>query len=283
MFKKIGFIGIGLIGGSIARAVHRTFPDCELLAYDTDKGNTSLALEEGVIQKAFDTFDPAGFSGCELIFLCTPVFCFQRYLSMLKDHVDRDAIITDVGSVKGDIFEKVEELGMSEVFIGGHPMAGTEKAGFENSLEGLLKGATYVLMPTRTVSFDKVSNLTKLVEKLGARVITLSPHRHDYAAAAVSHVPHILSYALMNLIRVADSDDNAMKLMAAGGLRDMTRIASSPANMWKQICLTNRENIIPLLSDYINELTEIKKELQEGDGDTLFSHFESAMNYRREF
>ncbi len=281
--KKIGFIGIGLIGGSIARSLHNRLKDTYLVAFDRHEDNMSPALSDNVIQQGILEFDGAFFEDCEVIFLCTSVLNSKPYLDMLKGHLSKDTILTDVGSVKGEIFSLIKGSELEENFVGGHPMAGTEKFGYINSFPELLEGANYVLTPSIKASEDKVLRLRELVELMGSKPMILSPERHDLCAAAISHVPHVLSYSLANMIRQEDDSDNAMRLMAAGGLRDMTRIASSAPKMWEQICLANKENVVTLLDEYISILNNMKDIIEQGDGEALRNEFAKAKEYRDTF
>lgn len=283
MIKKAGFIGLGLIGGSIARAMHSHCPNTELIAYDKNRENTDLAINDSVIAYAPDSFLPAVFEDCDILFLCTPVLSVAEYLPAIKSFIRPDTILTDVGSVKGEIFSLIREYSLEDNFIGGHPMAGTEKSGYANSYPGLLSGANYVLSPSDSVSPQKLSQLTSLVELLGSNVMILDEKRHDRAAAAISHLPHVLAYTLANLIRQGDDEDNALHMMAAGGLKDMTRIAASSPVMWEHICLANRENILSLLDAYLLYLKQMRDVIARGDGPSLRDSFEAAKQYRETF
>ena len=163
--RKIGFIGLGLIGGSIAKAVRRYFPDYEILAFDKNRETLALAVQEGTIHTACSSIDD-NFRGCDYIFLCAPVSYNTAYLSQLKNMIDQDCILTDVGSVKTSIHEEVIALGMEENFIGGHPMAGSEKSGFVNSKAHLIENAYYILTPSAKVSDEKVEKYRNFVEAL---------------------------------------------------------------------------------------------------------------------
>lgn len=278
--KKIGFISIGLIGGSIARSLHDKLPQAELIAFDRHEDNMVPALDDGVISKGILEFDGSFYEGCDVIFLCTTVLNSKPYLDALTGHLSPDTILTDVGSVKGEIFSLIRGSELEVNFVGGHPMAGTEKFGYVNSFPELLIGANYVLTPSEKVSSDKVLRLKELVELMGSKTMILTPERHDLCAAAISHVPHVLSYSLANMIRQEDDTDNAMRLMAAGGLRDMTRIASSAPKMWEQICLANKDNVVTLLDEYISIISNIRDIIAREDGEALRNEFAKGKAYR---
>ena len=235
---KIGFIGLGLIGGSIAKAIRRYYPDYEILAFDKNRETLALAVQEGIIHTSCSSIDE-NFRGCSYIFLCAPVSCNTAYLPQLKGLIDKDCILTDVGSVKTSIHEEAAALGLEENFIGGHPMAGSEKSGFANSKAHLIENAYYILTPSTRVSEEKISAYRDFVTSLKALPIVLDYREHDNITGTISHLPHIIASTLVNFVHDTDSRDGLMKALAAGGFKDITRIASSSPVMWQQICLKN--------------------------------------------
>ena len=220
-----GFIGLGLIGGSIARALKKYYPDVQILAHTRSRHTTEYALEHGIIDEICDTVDER-YRKCDYIFLCAPVECNASYLGLLKPYLKKGCILTDVGSTKTNIHKKVEELGLEEYFIGGHPMAGSEKTGIENAKALLLENAYYVLTPAAKVTGEMVERYRDLVASLKAIPLILTYEKHDYVTAAISHLPHIIASSLVNLVKDCDYEDGTMKKVAAGGFKDITRIAS---------------------------------------------------------
>ncbi len=277
-----GFVGLGLIGGSIAKAVREKMPDSKIIAYDIQNNTLSLAKKEGVADVILSEIDDS-FRQCDYLFLCAPVSGNDENLKKLTGFIRKDCTLTDVGSVKTDIHSHIEALGLSPNFIGGHPMAGSERIGYQNSKAILLENAYYILTPTKEVSQEKVTAYKNLVETLGAIPLILTSKEHDYVTAAVSHLPHVIASSLVNLVHDSDSENGIMKMIAAGGFKDITRIASSSPVMWQQICLTNTENIISLLNDYIEALSGIRKKLEDKNAPALFDLFEKARNYRESF
>ena len=277
-----GFIGLGLIGGSIARAIRETQPDAKLIAYDVNPNSLDAALSDGVIDVAAESIDKQ-FSACDYLFLCAPVQKNDENLSAVKAILSPDCLLTDVGSVKSDIHRTIREAGLDTQFIGGHPMTGSERTGYINSKARLLENAYYILSPTDAVSIEKVQAYRELVASLGAIPLVLDCSRHDYATAAISHLPHVIAAALVNLVHDNDNEDGILKMIAAGGFKDITRIASSSAQMWQQICLTNTDNIISLLDKYIAALGDIRNDLSAGDEQALYDIFDSARMYRDSF
>ena len=169
---KIGFVGLGLIGGSIAKAIRQYYPDYELVAFDKNRETLALAVSDGVIHTACSSIDD-NFQGCAYIFLCAPISYNNAYLSQLKPYVGGGCILTDVGSVKTAICEEAAALGLGKYFIGGHPMAGSEKSGFVNAKAHLIENAYYILTPTAEVPAEKVEAYKEIVECLYARSINL--------------------------------------------------------------------------------------------------------------
>jgi len=325
----IGFIGFGLIGGSIAKAIKNINSDIRLIAYDHSvKKKTSSHGKNGEIRTEVRTPCSSGvlnciedaawdhsvtndmvihkhhhsqdlqtalndnilnditftlhddFPQCDIIFLCAPVLANIEYLSILRPLIKESCIITDVGSVKGNIHQEVQRLGLDEHFIGGHPMTGSEKTGYGNSYALLLENAYYIITPTNASPKANVAVLYNLIEQMGSIPIVLDPKEHDEITAAISHVPHIIAAQLVNLIRNSDDKAEQMRMLAAGGFKDITRIASSSPTMWQNICLTNTASIAKVLDNYIDSLQEVSNALKDEDRDYLYNIFDEAGEYR---
>ena len=275
----IGFIGLGLIGGSIAKSLRRFHPDCVLYAYTRTASTLEAAAREGVINVCCTRQD-ARFSECDYIFLCAPVEENISYLAWLKDIIRPGCIVTDVGSVKGEIHQAVLELEMDGCFIGGHPMAGSEKSGFANSRPHLIENAYYILTPSGKVSRDKIDAYRAFIESLKAIPVILDYREHDCITGTISHLPHLIAATLVNYVKDHDTKDELMKALAAGGFKDLTRIASSSPVMWQQICLKNGENISRILDGYIQALENVKNAVDSGSESALYSLFETSRDYR---
>lgn len=280
---KIGFIGFGLIGGSIARALKKINSNYYLFAYDYHKEKPSADLlaahSDGVLDAITNSLTDH-FNECDLLFLCAPVLSNINYLKQLKPILKPSCILTDVGSVKGNIHTAVKELGLEAQFIGGHPMTGSEKTGYLNSYAILLENAYYILTPTNESPSAMVMLLHDLVKKMGSIPIVLDPYEHDKITAAISHVPHIIAAQLVNLVRDSDDETEKMRALAAGGFKDITRIASSSPIMWQNICLTNAPDIKELLDQYIESLQAASQALLNMDEDYLYHMFDGAGEYR---
>ena len=277
--KIIGFVGLGLIGGSIAKAIRYFYPDIKIVATSGRKETLDLALSENIIDEGCYEVGET-FSKCDYIFLCAPVSFNAKYLADLKPIIKTDCIITDVGSTKTDIHTRVSELDMESNFIGGHPMAGSEKTGLDNSKRHLIENAYYVVTPTSKVSTEAVEDYVEFIGSLKALPLVLDYKQHDYITAAISHLPHLIAAGLVNLVKHNDSEEQYMKKVAAGGFKDITRIASSSPIMWEQICVTNHENISELLGKYIESMQEIKDSLDSVRGQDIYDLFEESSDYR---
>lgn len=278
-FEKIGFIGLGLIGGSIAKTLKRLYPGKKLYATSGHLSTVTEAFADHTIEN--DTqLSLEEIGSCDLIFLCTPVQKNIAYLKELKPVLKEGAIITDVGSVKSDIHAAAAKAGMERCFIGGHPMTGSEKTGYANATAYLLENAYYIITPTAQSPADQVSEFTELVRSLGAIPMVLDYRAHDHATATISHLPHIVAASLVNLVQQLDDEHETMKTIAAGGFKDITRIASSSAVMWENICLSNREQILEIMDRFGEQLSFIRAEIADADGSSINGFFQSAKDYR---
>lgn len=276
----IGFLGLGLIGGSIARSIRKNFPSCRIIVYSRRKNEDLLqGQKDGIISDITYSID-ARFSECDIIFLCAPVLQNIQFLEQLKPLINKTCIITDVGSVKGNIHKEVERLELEAQFIGGHPMAGSEKTGFANSSEDLLQDSYYLLTPCKTTAEEKVLFLKKILSGTGAIFATVDAGLHDDITAAISHVPHIVAASLVNMVRENDTSNELMKTFAAGGFKDITRIASSSPEMWESICLSNADSIDHFLSLMIDELTKMRSYIANEQGGEIKRFFASSREYR---
>ncbi len=280
---KIGLIGLGLIGGSIAKALRAAALETGITAYDIDRGALILAKKEGCIDEAADGVTKETFGACDMIFLCAPVSENDGNLDQIAAVMKEDAILTDVGSVKGDIHTHISRLGLESRFIGGHPMAGSEKTGYEHADADLFENVYYIITPTEQTNEEQLQKYERLIRCMRAIPLVMTPEKHDYVTAAVSHLPHVIAAALVNLVREEDKDDGVMKMIAAGGFRDITRIASSSPVMWEAICMANTEKVKRLLDTYIASLNAIRNTIEERDGKGIREFFSGARDYRDSF
>ena len=278
---RFGFIGFGLIGGSVAHALREQYPDSELMAYNyyitKPHPRLELAAMDGILDKI--TTDLAEFADCDCIFLCAPVIKNIAYLDKLLPYLSKDCLLTDVGSVKSDILAAVREHGLCEQFVGGHPMTGSERTSYEHSESPFFRDKYYILTPFAESRPEYVAWMKQFIHDIGSHCILLDPDYHDAVVAGISHGPHVISAALVNAVAALD-EDGTYGTLAAGGFHTTTRISSSSPEMWQNICLTNSDKICSFLDKYIEILTAAKQQIADGDKDGLMHFFEAAKNYR---
>lgn len=279
LYPKIGFIGLGLIGGSIAKIIKEKYPETEMIAIASRESTIQAAYADGIITNDAMLLLEA-FSDCDILFLCGPVKVNVDYLTRLADLLPAHCIITDVGSVKGDITKAVADLGLTSRFIGGHPMAGSEAIGYDHSSPYLLENAYYILTVTDDFDKDRLADFSAFIASLGALTLIMSPEKHDFATACISHLPHVIAASLVNFVAENDFADETMKTIAAGGFRDITRIASSSPVMWQHICATNKDEILRAAALYQKSLQDFITSISDQKEDDVIKLFSSAKDYR---
>lgn len=278
-FETVGFIGLGLIGGSIAKKLKADHPEIKIIATASRQSTITEAYESSLIDN--DTLlDIKDFGNCDLIFLCAPVQKNLEYLSTLKDVIKADCYITDVGSTKTEIHKEVIRLGLEKNFIGGHPMTGSEKTGITNANKYLLENAYYIITPTNCTPEKDIKEFQKLVESFGSISMILDYETHDYATASISHLPHMIAFSLVNLVKKCDDNNETMKSIAAGGFKDITRIASSSPIMWQNICFSNKEQLIKQMNTFVSIMEQLKASIEEENEKDLLEFFQEAKDYR---
>lgn len=284
---NIGIIGLGLLGGSLAKAFKEANrQNSYIVAFDKCIDTLISAKEENVIDHYTTTIDST-FSSCAVIFICTPVGYITNAVKELVPHISKDCIITDVGSTKYEIIKDIDNILTSHnspaYFVGGHPMTGLEKSGYSFSSSHLFQNAYYILTPYSNTPDFIVFILKKLIERIGAIPLLLSPTYHDFATASISHVPHIIASGLVHLVKNSDGENNYLHTLAAGGFKDITRIASSSPDLWHNICISNQAQILKVLDRYMNILEEAKKAIQNNDSNWIYNYFNEAKSYRDTF
>jgi len=272
-FKNIYILGVGLIGASLALAFRRNNIGEEIVGIDYSDV-IDKAVNQNIINKGYEPSSISKHIGkADLVILSTNIRQIINYLKPVASSVKNGAVVTDVGSSKELIVKSAQhEFQNNAVFIGGHPMAGSEKNGLEAADPFLFENCFYILTPTKNTDRESVEKLTTIMELIGAKVLIIEAATHDKIAAAVSHLPQMLAVSLVNFIgKINKEDSNYMKL-AAGGFRDMTRIASSPFSMWEDICNTNSENILQMIDEFIGELFEFRKIFSQTDLQVQFDN-----------
>lgn len=283
--STMAFIGFGLIGGSLARGIKRARPDIRIMAYMRTRAKLEQAQKDGIVDVILEGIGEE-LRECDLIFLCTPVEYNARYLSAIRPFLKPGALITDVGSTKTDIHEEIRRQGLEHCFVGGHPMTGSEKTGYENSTDHLLENAYYIVTPPEGQSgesaqyTENVRRILAVAQAVDAIPLVLDYREHDRVTAAVSHLPHLVASSLVNLVKDNDSAAGTMRRIAAGGFKDITRIASSSPEMWEQICMTNAAPIGDMLEQYIYSLQEILAQIRGHKGRDIYRLFDQSRSYR---
>lgn len=252
--RRAAVVGTGLIGGSVALALRAQ--GWHVSAVDSDAARAERALQLGAIDRV--GVDP----DAEVTFVAVPVGAVP---AVAHDALDRGGIVTDVGSVKARVVAEVDH----PRFVGGHPMAGSEALGVDGARADLFQGATWVLTPTSTTDPVAHAEIHSLVRSFGADVVTLSPEQHDGLVATVSHVPHLTAASLMALAAGRAQSDRALLRLAAGGFRDMTRIAAGEPTMWLDICQDNREAILDVMGELIDSLERMRGIVERGETNQL--------------
>lgn len=277
---KVSIVGLGLIGGSLAKALRNEYQDeIEIFAFDTNLTSIEQAKKEHIIDKGFTSFSKDLFP-CSVLFLCTYVDKNLSILEQIKQHINSTCILTDVTSVKTKIHQSIQDTVLEKHFIGGHPMTGSEKKNYENSSRLLFENSYYILTPAKNVPKKSIDFLTDLVQKIHAMPLIMDYEIHDYSVAGISHFPHVLSALLVNTVKNNDSSSHFMSKIAAGGFKDITRISSSSPTMWKAISLENKENILLFLQDFQKELDILKQSLEENQEYQIEEMYTKAKNYR---
>jgi len=277
-FSRIAIIGVGLIGGSIGLALKRKKPEIHRIGIDAsfviDEALGLSAIDEGIPSEQMEK----AISSVDLVFLCTPIHEILRLLPKVAHSIKPGALVTDVGSTKRRIVELADEVFPEDrYFIGGHPMAGSEGRGIKWADALLFENAVYVLTPSRPLPPALMKTFGETIEVLGAKILLLTPTLHDRIAAAVSHLPQILAVTLMNLVAQHQTSSPYFLKLAAGGFRDMTRIASSPYELWKPIIETNQEEILAFVDEFIDALKQTKQKILD---QALEKEFMNAAQFR---
>lgn len=277
---KIAIIGAGLIGGSLALCF-KGQPGLHVTGYSYRQESADKYVKLGVVDEATTSLEDA-VRGAHFIFLCVPVGMladYARRISLMP--LQPGCVVTDVGSTKSGVAEAVSAIDWhGAVFIGGHPMAGSERAGGEAASPILFENAYYVLTPEAGTPADAVERLTELLGHTRAKIVHMNPSEHDEIVGAISHLPHLIAAGLVNQVRRYNESNEAYAMLAAGGFRDITRIASSDPVVWRDILLANRSVVLRLLQEWGEELERLADILRKQDGEAISDAFRAAGAFR---
>jgi len=279
-FYRLAIIGVGLIGGSLARALRLADACTDVIGYGRNVAHLKKAVSLGVIDD-FKTDVAAAVKDADMVVVSVPLGAMSTVFKQMLPALSRDATITDVGSAKASVMNDARKhLGERMFsFVPGHPIAGTEKSGVEASTADLFKNRCVILTPLEETGSIALQRVRAMWELTGAEVVEMEPHHHDEVLAATSHLPHILAYSLVDTLARSAQGEEIFRF-AAGGFRDFTRIASSDPVMWRDICLANRDAILGILGKYTNDLEQLAKAIKSGDGDFILKSFSQAKQQR---
>lgn len=281
LFDTMAVIGVGLIGGSLGMAAKRFGLARRVVGYGRNLAN----LEDAIRLEAIDAIADSAREcviDADIVFVCTPVRTVAVSLKEIADELKEGAIVTDVGSTKRVIVEQAAAIiPEGRHFIGGHPMAGTEQSGVIHAFPELFQSATYVLTPQEDTDLLALSKLSSFVDGIGACCEVMNPLDHDKSVAAISHLPHIIASSLLEVAKQSNRDTGKSFRLAAGSFRDLTRIADSPPEIWRDICLTNADTICDEIDELTVWLNRFKSALAAGDEQELMKLFEQGKQIRQ--
>ena len=282
VINTLTVIGVGLIGGSFSRALKAAGAVQRVVGYDHNLDNLTEAVRLGVVDEAASDFATA-VSSSDLVFLAVPVRSMTAVVKACAPYMAPGCVVTDGGSVKSELVSACEAL-MPEgcFFVGGHPIAGTEKSGAGAAFSELFQGRRCILTPTAQTNHAALDLVRSLWEKAGCRVECMEPHTHDRVFAAVSHLPHMVAYALVHAVAGSAEEEESILAFSAGGFRDFTRIASSDPSMWRDIALMNQVPLLALLDRYQQEFAVLKDKVAAGDAVWLENYFTTSKRLRDE-
>jgi prephenate dehydrogenase len=281
LFNNVTIIGVGLIGGSVARVLKASGLAGSITGYGRSRETLELALKLGVIDHLGQGPKHA-VEHADLVVLASPVGTFETMVREIAPHLKHGAVLTDVGSVKGQLVKKIEALLPAGThYVPGHPIAGKEKHGVSEATETLFRGAKCILTPTKRTDARALEAVRSLWQAAGANVVIMHPDTHDHIFAAVSHLPHVAAYAMVNTVSEFTEGEENYITFSGAGFRDFTRIAASSPEMWRDICLLNGANMIEMIERYQFSLNRIKKAIKHNDGAKLEKLFQDASELRR--
>ncbi|MBA2875042.1 prephenate dehydrogenase [Thermaerobacillus caldiproteolyticus] len=281
MKGNIFVVGLGLIGGSLALAIKKEHSEATIIGFDVNEDEAKLARSLKVIDEIAVSLED-GMERADVIILATPVMQTENILAdMLEFRLKETVIVTDVGSTKQRIVKQAERLLQRGItFIGGHPMAGSHKSGVTAARAHLFENAFYVLTPTSEVPSDKVERLQEWLKGTKAQFVILSPREHDRITGVISHFPHIIAASLVHQAQQYESEHALVSRLAAGGFRDITRIASSNPEMWRDIFIHNKEELLALFDRWLSEMNMIRSLVEQENSEKIYHYFLTAKQFR---
>ncbi|MBO0472729.1 prephenate dehydrogenase [Enterococcus sp. DIV0840] len=281
MNKKVLIVGLGLIGSSLALCIKKEHPLSTIIGIDNQEASEEFALKRKIIDQRGASIEEAAVVA-DIIFLCTPVKSMLNQLNILGTlPLKQEVIISDVGSTKLEIIEAAKQAGL-KTFIGGHPMAGSHKSGVTAADENLFENAYYILTSSEVEKQKPIHELQKLLQGTRAKFVVLTAQEHDQITGMLSHLPHIIAAGLVNQSKVFNEEHPRSRQLAAGGFRDITRIASSDPQMWTDILLSNKEALLELMGSWQAEMVQVSTWIQNGNKEAIFQFFYEAKETRNQ-
>ncbi len=283
MINKLCIIGVGLIGGSLARALREKGYCKNIVGSSRSAAHLQKAVDLGVID-SYSTDMQEAVAGADVVIVCVPLGAMELVFSQIKDVITSDTIITDVGSSKQSVVDAAQRA-FGEVpanLVPGHPIAGTEKSGVEASFAELFQRRKVIITPLKQNDLKQVEKIEQMWQQTGAEVRQMTVQHHDEVLAATSHLPHVLAFGIVDTLAKMDSQQEIFEY-AAGGFRDFTRIASSDPVMWRDICINNRDAVLKVMRNYITDMEAMYDLIDKSDGEAIKSSFEEAKAIRDKF
>ncbi len=257
MIERVAIIGTGLIGSSLGLGLKELSQIKEVVGIDKDSRHLQEAEDIGAIDRPAEL--KSGVQGMDLVVLAVPVGVICDLAAKIEPYLDSDTVVTDVGSTKTEVVTKLENKFQDSIYIGGHPMAGSEIAGPAGADKYLFENAIYVLTKTKSTDQTTLDKIQEMIEELGAQVLILTPEQHDQIIAVTSHLPHVVAVSLMGVMADYAEADDLITSLTAGGFRDTTRIAAGNPLMWKDIFLNNKEQVLTAIDTFTNNLEELQE------------------------
>ncbi len=277
---KLAVVGVGLIGGSLALALKEAGAVGHVVGIGRGLSNLETALRLGLID-SFTQNLVEGVVDADVVFLATPVQALGAVAAQAMPYLKPGAIITDGGSVKQAVIDAIEPHLREDIqFVPGHPIAGTENSGAEAAFASLYRQRRCILTPTARTSKAALERMSRMWQLVGSQVVVMDVDKHDRVLAAISHLPHMVAYALVNAVGAYDRYNENILEYSAGGFRDFTRIASSDPTMWRDIALTNRDALIEMMEQFETFFAELKADIALGSGERLFEFFHRSKKSR---
>lgn len=280
MIRRLAIIGVGLIGGSLARALRNAGAVAEIVGCGRGQANLEKAVELGVIDRYSHDVAEA-IRGADMIFMAVPLGAMRETFAAMKGALADDAVITDAGSAKFSVIDDCRQV-FGEVLpnlVAGHPIAGTENSGVEASFAELYQNRRIILTPTAETADDALTRVQAMWQACGGEITLMSVEHHDEVLAATSHLPHMLAFGLVDTLAQMKENDEIFRY-AAGGFRDFTRIASSNPVMWRDVCVANRRALGKMMAHYLSEMQALAQTIERGDGEALLELFTRAKQAR---